>query len=319
MQDKDQEFTLDCMVDSYRAGWTVVDFLSHRFPYHPAERWAQRIHNGRVRVNGALVTPDDAVRRRDVVTYSFYHNEPPVDLRYDVVYEDSDLLVVSKSGNLPVHACGVYIKSTLITHIKSVYGDHVNLAHRLDRETSGLVVMSRSRTAARGLGRMFAEGLVEKSYLAVVHGHVDRDDFVVDAPIARTDAVVAMSGARETMRGIASELRDDFPRFVPKRVVDFARGKPAVTFFRVVRRGGAFTVLEAQPQSGRTNQIRVHLQHAGHPIVGDKVYGLAETNVPTLDRHALHCRSLEFDHPITGRRLRLAAEVPEDLRAFVGG
>lgn len=332
MLENKQRFTLDCKVDSYRAGWTVVDFLSHRFPYHPPERWTHRVSDGRVLVNGARVAPEAVVRERDVVTYSFLHNEPPVDFRYDVVHEDGDLLVVSKSGNLPVHACGVYIKSTLITHIKNAYGDHVNLAHRLDRETSGLVVMSKNRAAARALGRMFAEGQVAKSYLAVVHGRVDHDEFTVDAPIARSEAIAAIDRQRETMRGLSSELREDFPNFVPKRVVDFAKGKPAVTCFQVMRRGDGFTVLEARPQSGRTNQIRVHLHHVGYPIVGDKVYGVGvrvgvkdggasnevvertSAGVPTLDRHALHCYSLEFDHPVTGQRLRPVAPVPEDLQ-----
>jgi 23S rRNA-/tRNA-specific pseudouridylate synthase len=361
VKEKKQEFTLDCKVDSYRAGWTVVEFLSHRFRYHPAERWAHRVEDGRVQVNGSNVVVDHIVHERDVVTYSFLHNEPPVDMNYDVVYEDDDMLVVSKSGNLPVHACGVYIKSTLITHIKNTRGEHINLAHRLDRETSGLVVMSKNVAAARELGRMFAKGEVEKTYLAAVHGLVADNEFVVDAPIGKADDLVPMTGARETMRGIDSDLNEDLPRFVPRRVVDFERGKPAVTSFRVLRRNdgdaiagcGGLTLLEARPHSGRTNQIRVHLHHAGYPIVGDKVYGpkvdavasslpggaavdsvdadpagpladrgatrpgVIDANLAGLTRHALHCRSLSFLHPTTGEPLVLTAPVPVDLRSFV--
>lgn len=323
MVGKKQKFTLDCKVDSYRSGWSVVEFLSHRFPYHPPSRWTERVADGRVLVNGARIHASQVVNERDLVTYSFFHSEPEVDFTHTIAYEDDDLFVVSKSGNLPCHACGVYIKSTLITYVKQTYGDHINLAHRLDRETSGLVVMSKNPTAARELGRMFAHGEMEKSYVAVVHGHVAGEAFTVDAPIAKSDAILAIEGARETMRGLESDLRDDMPNFVPKRVVDFEKGKPAVTDFSVIRHGEIagdgptsyrFSILEARPRSGRTNQIRVHLHHAGHPILGDKVYGAPEA-LP-LTRQALHCISLAFRHPTTGEPLRLTAALPGDLARF---
>ncbi|MEE9269490.1 MAG: RluA family pseudouridine synthase [Candidatus Krumholzibacteria bacterium] len=325
MTEKKQEITLSCRVDSYRSGWTVLEYLTHRFRYHPEGRWRLRILEGRVRINGSLPASDSRVRENDRVSYTIYHNEPEVDFHYDVVYEDDHLLAVSKSGNLPVHASGIFIRNTLIATLKSRYGDHINLAHRLDRETSGLVLLTKSRVAARRLGRMFSERRVRKSYLAVVHGRAARAEFEVDAPIGKAPHPVAIEPRRESMRDVESELKEDLPRYVPRRCVDFEKGKAAKTLFRVERHQDGFTVLHAEPLSGRTNQIRVHLEHAGYPIVGDKVYGDRERDrrFPGLTRQALHCRSLEFVHPMEGEGeggvpLKLEAGVPRDLEGLIG-
>jgi 23S rRNA pseudouridine1911/1915/1917 synthase len=319
MHTEKDKITLDCRVDSYRSGWTVVEFLSHRFRYHPPERWTHRVDDGRVTVNGSRVGADHHVNHNDVVSYTIIHNEPEVDFRHDIVFEDNDMMAVSKSGNLPVHACGVYIRNTLITHLRNRYGNHISLGHRLDRETSGLVLLSKNVPTARALSGMFARGEVEKSYIAVVHGHVDADAFEVDAPIGKTEDIIPIAGDRETMRGRRTDLRDDFPRLVPKRIVDFENGKPARTGFEVRRRAHGYTVLDAHPLSGRTNQIRVHLHHVGHPLVGDKVYRFASSsdNVPQMNRHALHCRSLRFAHPVTAAPMSLTADVPDDLKQFL--
>ncbi len=317
MDTEKRRITLDCRVDSYRSGWTVVEFLSHRFRYHPSERWVRRVSDGRVLVNGTAVTPDDRVCENDVVSYTILHNEPEVDSRYDVIHEDNDILAVSKSGHLPVHAGGPYIKNTLIAALKNRYGDHVNLAHRLDRETSGLVVVTKSPEAARGMARMFANGEVSKAYVAIVHGRVSRAEFQVDAAIGKTGGGTAVTGLQEGMRGIGSDL--DLRRSAPRRRVDFVSGKPARTTFRVRGYGARITVLEARPLSGRTNQIRVHLHHIGHALVGDKVYGdpARDAALGTFERHALHCGSLAFNHPVTGVPIRLRADTPDDLVGLI--
>lgn len=310
MDAEPKRITLDCRVDSYRSGWTVVEFLSHRFKYHPAERWTHRVEDGRVQVNGANVATAHRVHKDDVVSYTIVHAEPPVDWRYDVVYEDDDLLAVNKSGNLPVHACGVYIRNTLITHLRNHYGQ-VSLAHRLDRETSGLVLLTKNVPAARALGGMFAHGEVSKSYVAVVHGRVDADSFDVDAPIGKVEYTIAEPTDGPELRG----------NFAPKRIVDFKNGKPARTQFQVLRRGEGYTVLRAQPLTGRTNQIRVHLHHIGHPILGDKTYHPANASsaVRPIARHALHSRVLAFEHPVSGAPMTLTADVPDDMKRFVEG
>jgi 23S rRNA-/tRNA-specific pseudouridylate synthase len=319
VKEEKQKITLSRKVDPYRSGWTVVEYLSHRFKYHTAERWTKRVRDGWVRVNGADVDPGHVVTQGDEVLYTIFHNEPEVDFRYDVVYEDADILAVSKSGNLPVHACGVFIRNTLIAVLKNRYGDSINLAHRLDRETSGLVVLSKNTDAARQLAFMFAEGRVSKTYTSIVHGRVRPEEFEVDAAIGKTQETIALDEGQKYMKNVESDLKEDLPRCVPRRQVDFETGKPARTVFRVERYLDDYTLLEAAPLSGRTNQIRVHLQYIGHPIVGDKVYRLPDcfAATPPIDRQALHCRSLRFNHPITGDGLCLEAPFPEDMRALI--
>lgn len=320
-----KKITLTCNVDAYRDGWTIVDFLAHRFKYHTSEGWEKRVRDRWVRVNGAEVEPGHAVNKDDAVQYTIWHAEPPVDYRYDVLYEDDDLLAVSKSGNIPVHACGVFITHTLIARLKEDFGASVNLCHRLDRETSGVVVLAKNKESNRALARAFADGEVEKTYIAVVYGRVARRTVVISAPIGKVDIRYQYPVEYEWGKN------NDLATYLPKRVVDPVDGKPARTRCEVVRWLDGFTVLRVVPEQGRTNQIRVHLAHAGHPVVGDKIYALSgEVRDELLrdgftdrvkealvtERHALHCESLVITHPRTGRPLKLRASLPDDIARF---
>jgi 23S rRNA pseudouridine1911/1915/1917 synthase len=310
-----QKITLTCEVDSYRSGWTIVRFLSHRFKYHTAERWTARVADGWVLLNGSRVSPDHPVKKGDAVTYTIFHSEPEVDFRYDLIYEDEQLLAISKSGNIPVHACGVYIRNTLIGTLKNIYGDNLNLAHRLDRETSGLTLLTKDARTARVLGKMFAEGDVSKLYTAVVHGRVREASFEVNAPIGKS--MEELPARPDPL--LESDLAADRPRYATRRRVDFEGGKPAVTRFEIERHVGDCTIVRAIPLSGRTNQIRVHLDYAGHPIVGDKVYKPRgfDGAEKLIRRHALHCRELRFMHPIDGKLVHLTAPYPEDFMRLI--
>lgn len=328
MPSEKREITLSCSVDNYRAGWTIVEFLAHRFKYHTADGWETRVRESAVRVNGAAVTPAHVVHRDDAVTYTILHAEPEVDDAYQVLYEDDELLAVSKSGNIPVHACGVYITHTLIGRLKADFGDGLNLAHRLDRETSGVVLLTKTPRAARVMGDAFRDGRVKKTYTAVVYGSIPVERFEIDAPLGRIDQrhQYPVEYARAKTNNMAS--------FLPKVRVDFENGKPAKTLFKVVNRMADYTVLHAQPVTGRTNQIRVHLSHIGYPIVGDKIYaldgalreecirkGLTDLvrSVLVMDRHALHCEEMSFEHPADGTRVRINAPIPDDLGAMIFG
>lgn len=326
MTTQKKKITLACSVDNYRSGWPLIRFLSHRFPYHTEEAWERRVRERLVLVNGEPVEPASPVAKDDHVQYTIFHAEPEVDFRYSVIFEDDDLLAVSKSGNIPVHACGVYIAHTLIARVREQYGEHISLAHRLDRETSGLVLLSKNRASARELSRMFSSGGVDKTYLAVVYGHVPEERFEVDAPIGKVDA------RPDPHRYDESYEVTNRASFLPKRCIDEKQGKPALTRFTRIGGGDDYTVLEAKPVTGRTNQIRVHLAHAGYPLIGDKIYALrgplheemlAEGLTPRvraallLDRHALHCRRLAFEHPASRTPMILEAPVPEDLLRFL--
>lgn len=307
-----RRYDLSCRVDAYRHGWPLLRFLAHRFRYHPADLWRTRVEEGVVNVNGTVATVDTVVHRDDRVEYTIHHTEPAVDFAYEVLFEDDHLLAVSKSGNLPVHAGGKFIRNTLIAELRERWGDELRLAHRLDRETSGVVLLVKSADGARSLERQFREQRVRKSYLAVLRGETP-PEWTVDGAIARREPAAP-------------------PYF---RVVDDAAGKRAVTRFRrvAVATGptGPLSLVEAEPTSGRTNQIRVHAAHAGYPILGDKIYGVPEARArdfvdrgetPELlaeagaPRHLLHCAHLALVHPATALPWECRAPVPRDIGEF---
>ena len=314
-----RRYDLSCTVDPYRDGWTLHAFLAGRFRYHSPSLWTERIAEGIVRVNGEPAPAGRIVHARDRIDYFVWHEEPPVDSRYVVLHEDDHVLAVAKSGNLPVHAGGKYIRHTLIATLRETWGKELRPAHRLDRETSGVVLLAKTREAARALEREFHARRVEKSYVAIVRG-VIAEDVTVDAPIGREDA-----------KGVSSFRR-----------VDPIDGKPSRTrFVRVAVRGGApdaaggaVSLVLAAPESGRTNQIRVHAAHLGHPVLGDKIYGiprpladrfvlggetpevLAAAGAP---RHLLHCGRLALRHPDGRGALEVVAPLPADFAESWGG
>lgn len=240
---------------------------------------------------------------------------PPEALRE--VHLDDAILVVDKPAGLPIHPTARYHHGTLVSQLTVKHGKdfRADPAHRLDRETSGLVVCGRTLEACQRLVKAFKDGAVEKQYLAVVEGWPAQDEFQVDAPIAEGTELIRIA------------VR-----------IDHAVGKPARTRFRVVRRferdGAKFSVLRCFPETGRQHQIRIHAQLAGFPLVGDKMYGPDPGYFDRfskrclepeawdrlrLDRHALHAASLAFVHPATGQRVEFDSPLPQDLQDFVDG
>ena len=228
------------------------------------------------------------------------------------LFEDEDLLVLNKPAGLPVHPSARYFRHTLVAQLATRFARPPSPAHRLDRETSGLLVCTKTLEASRQLMRDFAASRVHKEYLAIVEGHPPEACFSVEAPIAEGSAAIRIA-----------------VRICPE-------GKPAATQVKVLRRferGGApFCLLQCRPLTGRQHQIRVHLKHVGFPLVGDKMYGPDEMYFDRfsrgcleaeamerlrLPRHALHASLLCFQHPRTQVPLRFEAGLPEDLRAFL--
>lgn len=235
---------------------------------------------------------------------------------FEIIHEDDDLLVVNKPADLVCHPTKGDEYSSLISrarlHLARTGQDCVpQLINRLDRETSGLVVIAKNATTARALRRQWEAGTVEKRYLAIVHGELGEERSVIDAPLGRDEASVV---------AIKDCVRPD--------------GAPAVTEVRrlgaFTRAGATFSLLEVLPRSGKKHQIRIHLAHAGHPIVGDKIYGGDETlyldfvtGTLTAERaaslllpsHALHAGALRFkgqDAPV-----RFLAPTPTHFKDFV--
>lgn len=240
--------------------------------------------------------------------------EPETPREFGVVYVDEHLLVVDKPAGLPVHATARYQVGTLVALARQRFGGFAEPAHRLDRETSGLLAMTRTPEAAKLMERAFRLGEIDKTYVALVHGHPREDAFTVDAPIACGSVNVRIA------------VR-----------IDHAVGRPSQTRFRVLRRiereSGPFALVEASPLTGRQHQIRVHAREVGHPLVGDKIYGPSDMiydrftrgectdedwRALLLPRHALHAAQLELTHPMTREALRLSSPLPADLSGFLG-
>jgi RluA family pseudouridine synthase len=273
-------------------GRTILDVLAALFPHVTEAEWRASLDGGRVLdPRGRAASPDQTVRAGEEWVRVFPGTvEPDVSAAIEVLHEDEGIVVLNKPAPLPMHSCGRFHRNTLAHFLNEAWHpEKPRPAHRLDANTTGVVVCARTRHFAKLLQPQFARGEVEKVYLARVHGHPEQDEFTVDAPIS---AEACELGARE----IAEE------------------GLESKTVIRVVRRDGDGSALvEARPLTGRTNQIRIHLWHAGHPIVGDPVYlpegrrGDTQTLSVEDPPMRLHAWKIAFRHPLTGGRVEFEA------------
>jgi 23S rRNA pseudouridine1911/1915/1917 synthase len=285
---------MEHVVEGAEAGRTVGDIL--RGPLGLSGRAIQRLTRGRgIRVNRRAAWLEAKVRAGDVVTARVESRSgaglEPVAMELSIAYEDDQVLVIDKPPFLLVHPTSPSHDRTLAhgvaAHLRSRGGQAaVHPVHRIDRDTSGLVLFARSPHAHHLLDRELREGGFEREYLALVEGTVEGDEGTIAAPVARAHG-------NPTLR----EVRAD--------------GDPAVTRWRVEERLPTATLLRCRLETGRTHQIRVHLAHLGHPVIGDRPYGARPT--PLLRRHALHAARLAFPHPSTGERVSLEAPLPPDL------
>jgi 23S rRNA pseudouridine1911/1915/1917 synthase len=224
--------------------------------------------------------------------------QTPQDIPIDVVYEDDAVLVVNKPPGLVVHPGSGNWEGTLLNallrHAPQLQAvPRAGIVHRLDKDTSGLLVVAKTLAAQTNLVRQLQARTVTREYTAVVHGRVARDG-TVDAPIGRHPV------SRTRMAVVA-------------------RGKPASTHYRVISRYSGASLLECRLETGRTHQIRVHLAAIGHPIIGDPVYGRRSGNEErhAFHRQALHARRLALVHPETGRTMSWEAPPPQDMRELI--
>lgn len=324
--------------DSYLVTWTVEPgeagmrldlFLKEKYRRLSREFLQRSIRDGKITLNHHQSKPNKQIRVGDkIYALSTRGNEPPVNFNYSVMYEDDHLLVVDKPGNLPVHPTGRYFFHTLLTQLRVDNGNEVNqqkefyIVHRLDRETSGVMVIGKTPSATASLVAQFGKRQTEKEYLALAHGEIAEDRFVVDAPLA-TDT---RSEIRLKMH-VVEMGADGEALYVPKSEI-----LPARTEFEVVERLRGFTLVRCRPHTGRQHQIRVHLWHKGHGIAGDKLYGpdaafflrsmQEEVTVPlgdgiALARHALHAHALSFSHPVSGEAMRFVSALPPEINEAV--
>lgn len=306
--------------DTAAAGMRLDQYLAQAIPEISRARVQMLIEDGQVRVEGKSVAPKHKLRGGEAIEIEGEPQPPPLhaipeDIPLEVLYEDQYLAIINKPAGMMVHAGSGVSEDTrnrgtlvnaLLFHFQQLsdVGGQLRpgIVHRLDKQTSGVIVVAKDDITHRKLSEMFAARQVSKTYLALVHGHVAQDETTVNLPIAR-DLV------RRT-------------RMTTRR----AEGRSAVSHVKVLERiqstYGRFTLVEVRIETGRTHQIRVHMQALGHPVAGDSLYGAphrigdAEHSL-SLDRNFLHAAHLVFTHPRTGKTIDVEAPLPPELTSFL--
>ena len=309
-------------------------YLSDRLGKDNSRTALQRyIREGNVTVNSQIVKPSYTIRVGDVIDMMLPTRQlqeiPPENIPLDIIYEDDDILAVNKQANIIIHPARGNWTGTLVNALAYYFRQNwrsiedlptsgevfrPGIVHRLDRDTTGIILIAKSELALWRLGKQFELRKIQKTYNAIVHGIVPLEEDVIDAPIGK------------------------HPRFREKYAVCHKTGRPfamtskqAVTKYKVIERISSgvskmgFTFMELFPKTGRTHQLRVHMSSLGYPIVGDKMYGggpLYRSQLeghndraegPLITRQALHARTIEFRHPRTGKEMLLTAPLPVDF------
>ncbi|MBC7242178.1 MAG: RluA family pseudouridine synthase [Anaerolineae bacterium] len=299
------------------AGMRLDKFLADHLADVSRSRIQGWIEEGRVTLDGRPTRPST---RLDPGQHIRVLIPPPEEVRIlpepiplDILYEDDHLLVINKPAGMVVHPAPGHTSGTLVNALLARFPAWAELdwweseeedeeeagvdyprpgiVHRLDKDTSGLLIVAKSASARGALQAQFQARQVEKVYLALVHGMPSAPAGLIDAPIGRD------------------------PR-QRKRMAVVAEGRPAVTAYRVLEPLGEYALLEVMPKTGRTHQIRVHLAFIGHPVVGDEVYGRRRSRL-ACPRQFLHAARLSFRHPVTGRPMEFSAPLPPDLQAVL--
>jgi 23S rRNA pseudouridine1911/1915/1917 synthase len=293
------------------AGLRLDRFIQLRIPRLSRTRAQKIIRACAFRSDGRRRRPSEIVQEGEVVLLVRERFvEPTVPLTFEVLLDDGEVLAVDKPAGLPMHPTATYHKHTL-SHLLRKHYEHEGgfvpqIAHRLDRETSGVVLCGRTRHAERTLKMAFEAHRMQKTYLAIVRGEIEGDALRIELP---------MASVREGLHVLMEVRPDD--------------GLPAETEVKVLERRNGHSMVELYPRTGRQHQLRVHLAAIGHPIVGDKLYG-PEREAPFLEyietgmtpelaarlgheRQALHAHSLTFVHPVHGEAVTVHAPLARDL------
>ena len=327
LEDGVRTFVADAAADGMR----LDAYLAQAIPEISRARVQMLIEAGQVRVDGAVPKGKLKLHGGEAIEIEGEpHPEPlhatPEDIPLDILYEDKYLAVVNKPAGMMVHAGagstddarnrGTLVNALLhhMAKLSDVGGElRPGIVHRLDKQTSGAIVVAKDDVTHRKLGEMFSMRRVAKTYIALVHGTLAKDNVTVSLPIAR-DLVrrTRMTTRRPDGRSAVSHIK---------------------VLERLATRYGAFTLVEVRIETGRTHQIRVHMQSLGHPVVGDTLYGAPRAIVPVarkgeiehpteepiagLERNFLHAAHLEFAHPQTGKALTIDAPLPAELEEFL--
>lgn len=313
------------VVDKGQEPLRVDKYMFERLKHSSRNRIQKAADAGFVHVNGQPVKSNYKVRPLDVITLMLDapqhdHTIEAEDIPLDIVYEDTDLMVVNKAPGMVVHPGAGNFHGTLINavawHLKDLSSFDANdpavgLVHRIDKDTSGLLVVAKTPIAKTKLGLQFFNKTTHRSYNALVWGNFNEDEGRIEGNIGRDP--------KDRLR------MNVFPS-------DSETGKSAVTHYRILERFGYVTLVECVLETGRTHQIRAHMKHIGHPLFGDERYGGTEilrgqrsstykafiqNCFKACNRQALHARTLGFVHPTTGRQMDFTSDLPNDMRQLI--
>ncbi len=262
------------------------------------------LEEGRAVKGAKVLKANYKLRLGDEITVTLPEPQPldvqPENIPLDIIYEDDDVVVVNKPRGMVVHpAAGNYngtLVNALLYHCKNLSGINgvirPGIVHRLDKDTSGIMICAKNDAAHVSLSQQIQNKTAQRTYLAVVRGNIKTDEGVIETLIARD------KNDRKKM----AVVKED--------------GRQAITEYRVLERFGKYTIVRCRLRTGRTHQIRVHMEYLGYPLVGDPKYSPMKTPF-AINGQALHSQTLEFDHPRTGQRLHFEAPLPEDLQKIV--
>lgn len=263
------------------------------------------IEEGNIRVNGANVKANYKLKEKDVIDLEIPEAKVveilPEDIPLEILYEDQDLIVVNKPQGMVVHPAPGHTSGTLVNALMFHCGDELSgingekrpgIVHRIDKDTSGVLMVAKNDAAHQSLAEQLAEHSITRKYNAIVFNGFQEEEGTVDQPIGRN------------------------PLDRKKMAVTLKHSRKAITHYRVIERMGNFTLVEAQLETGRTHQIRVHMTHIGHPLLGDLVYGPKKQPFK-LEGQALHARILGFIHPTKKEYMEFEAPLPDSFKKLV--
>ena len=286
-------------VSDEETGERIDSFLSGKTEF-TRTRIQQLIKDKNITVNGKATKSSYKIEENDEIVIEVPEAETteikPENIKIDIVYEDSYIAVINKQAGLVVHPAHGHYSGTLVNailyHIKDLSGINgeirPGIVHRLDKDTSGLIVIAKNDKVHTALTEMFQEKKIRKTYLAILKGKLNKTEGKVVTQIGR----------------------DKNDRKKMTVIDDITKGKNAITNYKVVSQNNLFTLVKVNIETGRTHQIRVHMRHLGYPILGDSVYGRKDNE----KRQMLHAYKLEFLHPVTGHQMEFTGEIPEDFQ-----
>ena len=257
------------------------------------------IKNKNIYINGIITDTRNTVTNGDFILLDFNYEEDnsnivPTKMNLDIIYEDEWLLVVNKPAGIPIHPSRLHYEDSLSNGIK-YYFDSINLkkkirpVNRLDLNTSGLVIFAKCEYIQEEFSKQMTNGILKKEYLCIVKGLLEKKNNIIDLPIARKQGSII------------------------ERCID-KNGQKSITHYEVIQEFENYSLVQCKLKTGRTHQIRVHMQALNHPIVGDTLYGNPSH---LINRQALHSYKIECIHPLTKKKLSFIAKLPEDMEALI--